>query len=385
MKNICVVTGSRAEYGLLYWLMKEIRKDRTLRLQIIVTGSHLSANFGLTYRDIEADGFTIDRKIPILTADTSAVGVTRALGKAVLGFAQAFQDLDPEWVVVLGDRYEILAAVEAALIAKIPVTHIAGGDITAGAMDDSIRHAITKMSHLHFATHAAAARRIRQLGEDPKTVFSAGHIGLDGVRNTDLLERTELEKMLRFEFRERNLLITFHPVTLDVEHSIDQLNELLSALERLGVGTGLIFTAANADTEGVKMNQKIKTFVVAHTNACFVPSMGQRRYLSALQYVDVVVGNSSSGIYEAPSFKIPTVNIGDRQQGRWQAASVLNCSPRATPIYRTILEALKKDCSKVVNPYGDGRSATRILRSIKNIRDPKKLLKKHFCEMKYEK
>jgi len=381
MKKICVVTGSRAEYGLLYWLMKEIRKDRNLRLQIIATGSHLSADFGLTYRDIEADGFTIDQKIPILNADTSATGITLALGKAVFGFAKAFKFLNPDWIVVLGDRYEILAAVEAALIAKIPVAHIAGGDITEGAIDDSIRHAITKMSHLHFTTHVPAARRIRQLGEDPKTVFNAGHIGLDGIRNSELLGRLELEKILKFKFRGRNLLITLHPATLDIVPSIRQLSELLLALERLGTGTGLIFTAANADTEGIKMNQKIKSFVAAHANACFVPSMGRRRYLSAMKYVDAVVGNSSSGIYEAPSFKISTVNIGDRQRGRLQAASVLNCHPQVSKIYKTILAALKRDCSKVVNPYGDGCSAPRILRAIKKVRDPQKLLKKRFWEI----
>ena len=375
------MTGSRAEYGLLYWLMKEIRKDQSIHLQTVVTGSHLSAAFGSTYRDIEADGFKIDRKIPILTHDTTATGVTRALGKAVMGFEDAFKDLRPDWVVVLGDRYEILAAVEAALIARIPVAHLAGGDLTEGAVDDSIRHAITKMSHLHFATHAAAAHRIRQLGEAPGTVFNAGHIGLDGVRNADLLSRSNLEKSLRFKFRNRNLLVTFHPATLDAMPSIRQLGELLSALARLGPDTGLIFTASNADTEGIKMNRKIKIFAAAHANACFVPSLGQRRYLSTMKYVDAVVGNSSSGIYEAPSFKIPTVNIGDRQQGRQQAASVLNCPPQASRIYRTILKAFKKDCSKVLNPYGDGRSAPRILRAIKKIRDPQKLLKKRFREI----
>lgn len=381
MKKICIVTGSRAEYGLLFWLMREIRKDKSLLLQTVVTGSHLSTAFGSTYRDIEADGFKIDRKILILTSDTSVTGVTRALGKAVLGFATAFSALRPDWLVVLGDRYEILAAVEAALIAKIPVAHIAGGDITEGAADDSIRHAITKMSHLHFATHAAATRRIRQLGEDPKTVFNTGHIGLDGIRNTALIKRPELEKSLGFKFRSRNILITFHPITLDAMPSIQQLGELLSALERLGSQTGLIFTASNADTEGTKMNRKIRNFVAAHANARFVPSMGQRRYLSTLKNVDAVVGNSSSGIYEAPSFKVSAVNIGDRQQGRLQPASVINCPPQAQQIYRAILKAFKKDCSEVINPYGDGRSAARILREIKKVQDPKKLLKKRFCEI----
>ncbi|MFA7254793.1 MAG: UDP-N-acetylglucosamine 2-epimerase [Candidatus Omnitrophota bacterium] len=381
MKKICVVTGSRAEYGLLRSLMREILKDKTLRLQILATGSHLSAAFGSTYHDIEADGFKIDRKIPILTSDASVTGVTRALGKAVLGFATAFSVFKPDWLVVLGDRYEILAAVEAALIAKIPVAHIAGGDITEGAIDNSIRHAITKMTHLHFATHAAAARRIRQMGEAPKTIVNAGHIGLDEIRHLDLFQRSELEKSLRFKFLKRNLLITFHPVTLDATPSVQQMEELLSALKRLGSDTGLIFTGANADTAGTKINQKIKSFVGAHANACFIPSMGQRRYLSAMKFVDVVVGNSSSGIYEAPSFKIPTVNVGDRQKGRLQAASVMNCPPQAPNIYRTILKAFRKNCSEVISPYGDGRSAPRILRAIKRVRDPQKLLRKRFFEI----
>jgi UDP-N-acetylglucosamine 2-epimerase (non-hydrolysing)/GDP/UDP-N,N'-diacetylbacillosamine 2-epimerase (hydrolysing) len=380
-RKICVVTGSRAEYGLLYWLIREICKDHSLHSQIIATGTHLSAVFGSTYRDIERDGFTIAKKIPILTSDDSALGVTRSLGKAVTGFATAFRDLKPDWLVVLGDRYEILAAVEAALIAKIPVAHLAGGDITEGAVDDSIRHAITKMSHLHFATHAASARRIRQLGEDPKTIFCPGHIGLDGIRNTDFLSRFELEKSLRFKFRQRNFLITFHPATLDRIPSLRQLDELLSALGRLGTDTGLIFTASNADREGIEMNRKIKSFVSTRDNTCFIASMGQRRYLSAMKYVDVMVGNSSSGIYEAPSFKLPTVNIGDRQRGRQQATSVINCPPQASRIYEAILKALKKNCSKVTNPYGDGRSAPRILRAIKKIRDPQGLLKKKFCDI----
>jgi len=379
--KICIITGSRADYGLFKPLMDCVRADRSSRLQVIATGSHLEASFGNSWREITRDGFKIDAKIPILSKATTVLDVTRAIGLAVQGIGKALVRLRPDIVILLGDRYEILAAAQAALIAKIPVAHIAGGDITMGALDDSIRHAITKMSHLHFATHAAAARRIRQLGEDPRMVLNAGHIGLDSIRNMDRVDRPELEKILKFKFRPRNLLITFHPSTLDATPSIKQLGELLSALDRLGPDTGLIFTAANADTEGIKMNQKIKGFSAVHGNACFVPSMGRQRYLNAMKYVDAVVGNSSSGIYEAPSFKIPTVNIGDRQQGRQQAASVLNCPPEASRIYRTILAAYKKDCSKVINPYGDGRSAPRILRVIKKIRNLKKLLKKRFREI----
>ncbi|HOG23811.1 MAG TPA: UDP-N-acetylglucosamine 2-epimerase [Candidatus Omnitrophota bacterium] len=377
-RKICVVTGSRAEYGLLHCLMKEIRKDRSFHLQVIVTGTHLSAVFGSTYRDIERNGFKIARKIPILTSDNSATGVTQALGKAVIGYAKAFKDLKPDWLVVLGDRYEILAAVEAALIAKVPVAHLAGGDITEGAIDDSIRHAITKMSHLHFATHAAAARRIRQLGEDPKTVFCPGHIGLDAIRLLKPESRRDLERDLRFRFRERNLLVTFHPVTLDPVPSMEQLEELLAALHGLKRDMGLIFTASNADADGSKMNLRIRRFVERHPNACFIHSLGQRRYLSTLRYVDAVVGNSSSGIYEAPSFRIPTINIGSRQEGRVQAKSVINCLAKRVFIQRAIEKAFLMDCSRVVNPYGDGRATARIIRSIKSIRDPKSLLKKKF-------
>ncbi len=388
-RKICVVTGSRAEYGLLYWLMKEIQADPELSLQLIVTGMHLSPEFGLTYKLIEDDGFVIDAKVEMLLSSDTPVGIAKSLGLGTIGFADALERLKPEILVLLGDRYEILAAAQAALVARIPVAHIAGGDSTEGAFDEAIRHSITKMSHLHFVTNEDAARRVRQLGENPAHVFNVGSPGLDSITRLKLLDRQALERDLNFSFKEKNLLVTFHPVTLETQSAEAQFQALLSALDGLGEDVGIVFTQPNADTDGRAIIPQMDSYVAAHPNTRAYVSLGQLRYLSVMSQVDVVVGNSSSGLYEAPSFGKPTVNIGDRQKGRLQAASVINCAPTAGEIGKAIVLALTSEraaaanptVNPTVNPYGDGNSSVRIKDGLKKIAEPSALLKKHFFDL----
>jgi len=380
-RKICIVTGSRAEYGLLYWLMKEIQADPGLELQLIVTGMHLSPEFGSTYKEIEQDGFSIDAKVEMLLSSDTPVGIAKSIGLGTIGIADALARLEPEILVLLGDRYEILAAAQAALVARIPVAHIAGGDSTEGAFDEAIRHSITKMSHLHFVTNEDAARRVRQLGENPAHVFNVGSPGLDGIKRMKLLTRQELERDLDFSFKKRNLLVSFHPVTLEAQSAEAQFRALLSALDGLGENVGIVFTKPNADTDGRTIVRQMDSYVAAHANAKAYVSLGQLRYLSVMSHVDAVVGNSSSGLYEAPSFGIPTVNIGDRQKGRLLAASVIDCPPTADEIGSALARALASDCSGTINPYGDGNSSARIKDGLKQIAAPSALLKKHFFDL----
>lgn len=377
-RKICVVTGSRAEYGLLYTLMKEIEKDNDLQLQLVVTGMHLSPEFGLTYQEIEKDGFTINYKIEMLLSTDTSIGVAKSIGVGIIGFADAFEQLKPDVLILLGDRYEIFAAAQAALVAKIPIAHIAGGDITEGSFDEAIRHSITKMSHLHFVTNEDSKKIVKQLGEDPSRIFNVGSPGIDRIMSLKLLDRKKLEKLLDFTFLEKNLLITFHPVTLDYQHSTQQFKELLEALHSLGPNVGLMFTKPNADPEGQGIIKLLDNFIAIHSNAVVYTSLGQLIYFSLIAEVDAVVGNSSSGVYEVPSFKKPTVNIGDRQEGRILASSVINCAPEKYEIEKAINQAFIKDCSDVVNPYGNGKSSIEILNVIKSINNYNSLLKKHF-------
>lgn len=381
MKKICVITGTRADYGLLYWLMREIDDDPDLELQIVATGMHLSPEFGLTYQVIKGDGFFINHKVEMLLSSDTPVGIAKSIGLGVIGFADALDKLTPDILVVLGDRYEILSAVQAALVARIPVAHIAGGDTTEGAFDEAIRHSITKMAHLHFVTNEIAKRRVCQLGENPKYVFNVGSPGLDNVRRLRLLDKAELATQLNFSFRNKNVLVTFHPVTLSEQSSAEQLHELLQALALLGDDVGIIFTKPNSDTNGRILIRMMDDYAREHRNAKVVTSLGQIRYLSAINHVDAVVGNSSSGLYEVPSFRKPTVNIGKRQQGRLKAKSVIDCQTHAASILKAIEAAFQLDCSDVVNPYGDGKSSERIVRLLKEIPDYKKLLMKRFFEM----
>lgn len=382
MRKICVVTGTRAEYGLLYWLMKGIQNDLEFQLQLIVTGMHLSPEFGLTYKVIEQDGFAIDAKVEMLLSSDTPVGIAKSIGLGVISFGEALDRLKPDIMVVLGDRYEILAAVQAALVARIPVAHIAGGDTTEGAMDEAIRHSITKMSHLHFVTNKISAHRVRQMGENPDHIYNVGSPGIDAIKKMHLLTREQLEKDLKFKFLKKNLLITFHPVTLEQNSSEKQFKELLTAFDRLEEQEiGLIFTKPNSDTEGRVLIKMIDEYVNCHVNAEAFTSLGQLRYLSTIAQVDAVVGNSSSGLYEVPSFNKPTVNIGDRQKGRLYAKSVINCKNTCEEIYQAIQAAFRCDCDDVKNPYGDGNAAEQILDIVKRHKDYRILVKKHFYEM----
>ena len=382
-RKICVITGTRADYGLLYWLMKKIQEDHDLELQIIATGMHLSPEFGLTYQVIEQDGFRINAKVEMLLSSDTPVGLAKSIGLAVIGFADALDRLRPDIIVILGDRYEMLAASQSALVARIPVAHIAGGDTTEGAFDEAIRHSITKMAHLHFVTNAIAARRVRQLGENPKHIYNFGSPCIDQIKQLQLLSREELEKFLGYKFKQKNILITFHPVTLDIQPTSIQFQEILNALDKLGSEIGLIFTKPNSDTNGRIILQMIDDYVGSHNNSVAFMSLGQLRYLSTIQQVDIVLGNSSSGIYEVPYFKKPTVNIGDRQKGRLQAGSIINCQPVSSSIVEAINEAFIKDCSQTANFYGDGDSSIKILQILKQVSEPKNLLKKHFFDIDY--
>jgi len=384
MKCICVVTGTRAEYGLLRWVMHGIRLSASLELQLMVTGMHLSPEFGLTYREIEADGFRIDRKVEMLLSSDTPVGIGKSMGLAICGFADALAELRPDLLLVLGDRYEILAAVSAAMVARIPVAHLHGGEATEGLIDESIRHAVTKMSHLHFVAADEYRRRVIQLGESPDRVFLVGGLGVDNIVRLHLLERAELERALDFRLGRRNLLVTFHPVTLEEDSAERQMTELLAALDELQ-DTRLIFTMPNADTDGRVLFRMIEDFVARHPATCKAyTSLGQLRYLSCLRHVDGVVGNSSSGLAEAPSFRIGTINIGDRQRGRLKAASVIDCEADRAAL-RVALEqlfspAFQASLPATVNPYGGGGASEAIVRMLEQF-SLDGLLKKRFFDI----
>jgi UDP-hydrolysing UDP-N-acetyl-D-glucosamine 2-epimerase len=381
-RKICVVTGSRADYGLLYWVMREIAGHPALALQVAVTGMHLSARHGETWRSVEQDGFRIDARVEVLSDDESAEGMAKAVGRGVAGFTDAFRALAPDVVLVLGDRFEIFAAAQAAVLTYRPIAHIAGGDVTEGAIDEVLRHCITKMSHLHFVTNAASAKRVAQLGEPVERIFNTGSPGLDYVKRTTLLSREELAERLSVRFRERTLLVTFHPATLERESPAAQFGQLLSALDAVSAEapTGIVFTRPNADPGNAEIAVALDAYVAKHDNARAFTALGPQVYLSLMAQSDAVVGNSSSGLYEAPSLGVATVNIGDRQKGRLAASSVISVAPAAADIAAAIRRAMKMDCSAAVNPYGDGDSAARIVAQLAAVKDPRALLRKSFAD-----
>ncbi|RYF09627.1 MAG: UDP-N-acetylglucosamine 2-epimerase (hydrolyzing), partial [Oxalobacteraceae bacterium] len=335
-RRICVVTGTRAEYGQLKDLIGSVQASAVLSLQLVVTGSHLSPEFGLTYQEIEQDGFGIDERIEILLSSDTPVGIAKSMGLALIGFAETLARLKPDVIVLLGDRFEILAAASAALVAGIPIAHLHGGESTEGAFDEAIRHSITKMAHLHFVAAAPYRDRVIQLGEAPENVFLVGGLGIDAIKRLPLLDRSGLEEALGFALGARNLLVTFHPPTGTPGQAATQMAELLQALDTLDPDTHLIFTMPNADAGGRELIAMVDTFVATHPNARAYQSLGLLRYLSCLRHVDGVVGNSSSGLSEAPSFGIGTVNIGDRQAGRLKALSVVDCAPQRDEIVAAI-------------------------------------------------
>tara|TARA_B100000686_G_scaffold234524_1_gene242266 strand:- start:2309 stop:3478 length:1170 start_codon:yes stop_codon:yes gene_type:complete len=382
-KKVCFVTGTRAEYGLLRHLIKLIHASSDFQLQIIVTGMHLSKKFGETYKEIEDDGFPIDRKIDLLLTSDDPVGISKSTSLGLNGFAKAFDSLKPDLVLVLGDRYETLSAVIAAMFARIPIAHIHGGELTEGVIDEAIRHSITKFSHLHFVATEEYKKRVVQLGEMPSRVFNVGGMGVDAIKKINLLNRSDLQKSLGIKFKNKNLLITFHPVTLENNTSFLHMQELLNALENLS-DTMLIFTMPNADTNGSVIFKMIENFVEKNNSSCAFNSLGQLHYISCIKEVDAVIGNSSSGLAEVPTFKKPTINIGDRQKGRIMAKSVINCAPNSTEIKKSIKKVynfeFKDSLRNVKNPYGDGGSSEKILGILKNT-NFNKLIKKEFYDM----
>lgn len=353
-RKICVVTGSRADYGLLRSVMQGIKNDPNLIIQVIATGMHLSPTFGLTYKEIESDGFFIDEKVEVITEIDTPEEISQSIAKGITGCAKAFNRLEPDLILLLGDRYEIFSAAIAAHIALIPIAHIHGGELTGGALDEAFRHSISKMSSLHFVAAEEYKKRLIQLGENPKNIYLAGGLGVDSIKKHKLLNKHELENKLNIKFLDKSLLITFHPVTLDIESSEFQFKELLKALSNFK-DTTLIFTMPNADTGGRKLINMVEEFVIENKNAKAFTSLGQLLYFSCILNMDGVVGNSSSGVIEVPSFKKATVNIGDRQLGRLQAESIINCKP----LKEDILNAIEKLYSssfqtlldRITNPY----------------------------------
>lgn len=363
--KVCFVTSSRAEYGLLKQLLHGVAQSRKMRLQLIVTVAHLSFDFGNTSREVEKDGFRIDRAVEILLGSDTPVAICKSMGLGMIGFAEAFSQLKPDLIVLLGDRYEIFAAASAALVCGIRIAHLHGGEVSEGAFDEALRHSITKMSDLHFVASDEYRLRVIQLGEDPLTVYNVGGLGVDALKRLKLLSRNALEKALNFKLGNRNLIITFHPPTQEPGDLEQQIKALLGALGSLQQ-TGLIFTISNSDTGGRMVNGKIRAFATKHPNAAVYESLGQQLYFSAVSHCDAVVGNSSSGLTEVPSMKKPTINIGSRQGGRMKASSVIDCKPEK----KAILSALRLAASttfqsklaSVVNPYGSGGATEAILK-----------------------
>lgn len=384
-KKICVFTGTRADYGLLKPLIKKIENDKDLVLQLLVSGMHLSPEFGNTIEEIKKDGFKIDEKIEILLSSDSETGLIKSTGLGLIGYADALDRLNPDIVIVLGDRFEVLAFVFSAFVKKIPIIHISGGEITEGAIDDSIRHSITKFSHLHLVATEEYKKRVIQLGEEKWRVFNVGELGLVNIKD-DLLTKEEFEKAINFKLNKKNILVTFHPETLS-NNNEKSFKEVLKALEKLK-DTNIIFTKANADSGGRAINKMIDEFVKAHKeNSIVFPSLGRRMYLSAIKHVDIVLGNSSSGLVEVPSFKKATINIGNRQKGRVKAESVIDVVPDQKKILDAInyaySEEFQQKLKNVVNPYEGNTSIEEILEIIKKM-DKSKLLNKKFYDINFE-
>lgn len=386
MSKVCVVTGTRAEYSLLCGLMQALRDDDSFELQIVATGMHLSPEFGLTVERFASDGLDVNRKVEMLLSSDTPTGIAKSTGLGMIGFADAFADLCPELIVVLGDRFEILAAVTAALYARIPIAHIHGGETTLGAFDEGIRHAITKMSHLHFVAAEDYRRRVVQLGENPEHVYNVGGLGVDAIRQTELLSQEALNTLVGMSIGNRCLLVTFHPVTLEHATAEEQYGELLAALRGIVHECQIVFTMPNADTDGRQLIQMTRQFAAEYPESTrAVTSLGQPGYWSMLSQAAAVIGNSSSGLLEAPSFGVPTVNIGDRQTGRLKAASVLDCPPSATEITGAIRKALSDEfrdtCASVISPYGSGGAARKIVEILRGFEPGQQIVKKSFYDV----
>jgi len=383
--KICIATGTRAEYGLLKPLIEKISADNEFTLQLLVTGAHLSPEFGLTYRQIDADGYEIDAKVEMLLSSDTAEGITKSMGLGMIGYADALNKLSPDLLVILGDRYEMLSVASTALIFRIPIAHIHGGELTEGAYDDAIRHAITKMSALHFTSTEAYRQRVVQLGEQPERVFNVGAIGLDNFQSLQLLSKRELEEDLQITFHTYNYLVGFHPETLSDQSVEEQFEALLQAID-LQTDSFFVFTKANADTNGRIINQMMEAYVAENPEkSALFASLGSLRYLSLMKQVTAVVGNSSSGILEAPSAHTATINIGDRQKGRIQAESIVNCSTQKEDILQAFQkvqsEEFRNKLNGITNPYGNGKTSHQIIDILKSI-SVDKLSQKTFFDLR---
>ncbi len=388
-RKICVVTGTRAEYGIMSLLMKSLLEDPRVELQTIATNMHLSPEFGLTYKEIEADGFNIDKKVEMLLSSDTKVGTVKSMGLASIGFADAFSELQPDLIVILGDRYEMLAAASAALIFGIPVAHLHGGEITEGAYDDAIRHAISKLSYLHFTSTEEYRKRVIQMGESPERVYWVGSLGVDNILNEELISLEKLESYLGFKLGNDYLLVTFHPVTKEPGEAEYQTKALLDSLESYLPYGKILFTLPNSDADGRLITAMIKDWVSVHGDqAIAVASLGRKRYYTALKNCKAVIGNSSSGLLEAPSFRKPTLNIGNRQKGRVQGNTIVNCYA----VKESISEGLAKVISPVFlkevalcgqNPYAKDGTLQTIHKKLVESDLPKNSVKR-FYDIKFE-
>jgi len=380
------MTGTRAEYGLLKPLMQEINKDNDLELYLIVSGMHLSPEFGMTYKEIEEDGFQINAKVEMLLSSDSPAGISKSIGLGVIGFADEFQRAELDMLILLGDRYEVLSAAICAMVMRIPIAHLHGGELTEGAIDEGIRHSITKMSYLHFTSTEQYRNRVIQLGENPERVFYVGALGVENIKKINLMTKEELERSIHFEIDENTVIVTYHPVTLENNTVEEQFLNLLEVLDR-NPKIRMIFTKANADTNGRIVNELIDKYAAQNSErACAFMSLGQKRYLSALKYCRIVIGNSSSGIIEAPSFGKPIINIGDRQKGRICADSVINCGYTQQEIQQAMETALTEEFENKArncrNPYEKENTAANIISVIKDyLLNDKINLKKRFYDL----
>ncbi len=382
---IGVVTGGRAEYGLLAPLIKKIKSDQALELRLYVTAMHLSPQHGNTYKIIENDGYTINEKVEMLISSDKPEAIAKSIGLGMIGFADAFRNNKPDILVMLGDRYELLSSAIAAMIQRIPIAHLHGGESTEGLIDEAIRHSITKMSHFHFVSTDKYRKRIIQMGENPEYIYNVGAIGLDNIRSMKLMTRDELEQSFDIKFGKQVFLVTYHPVTLESGSSKAHIHSLLSALNQYHEAT-IIFTQPNADTDSNIIADEIRKYVYDYSKYCrYIETLGQIKYLSMCSVSDAIIGNSSSGIIEVPSFHVPTVNIGDRQKGRLMPASVINCSSDEKSIKSAIDKALdrefKASIGSIKNPYGDGNTADKIIEILKKVGISDKVLKKSFFDL----
>ncbi len=384
MKRICVVTATRAEYGLLSPIIHALKECHDFDVRIVATGAHLSPEFGFTYREIEEDGNKIDRKIEILLSADTASGISKSMGLAIIGFADYFAECRPDALIVLGDRYEMLAICCAAMNERIPIIHLYGGETTEGAVDEAIRHAITKLSYLHLTSTEEYRKRVIQLGESPERVFTVGAVGIENALSRTLMTKKELAESIGINLDIPYALVTFHPVTLEDNSAQKQCEELVGALDKCP-GMGYIVTKANADVSGKVINSILELYASEHNNVKVVDSLGSLRYLSAIKYARMVIGNSSSGLIEVPSFGIPTVNIGDRQEGRIKAKSVIDCEPVRESIFAAMkkaeTEAFRNICKASCNPYGDGHTSDKVIKAIKEMFTKRVNLKKEFYDL----